>query len=198
MRALSKSSMDEETRKAIAESMRRTLSLPRKHANFFNSHNKETKELAICAEFIQYLVDEYDQLFDSIILGGDPPDCIAVSGEQNVAIEIVELVDQVAIESQICTKHAYPEQDPWTSQRLTDHLNKLIQQKDCPTEKEHLKRSYPRYIALIHTDEPELTVTDFDHLYVKEFIKSTDLVSEVYLLFSYDPGVKGCTVRRLV
>ncbi|WP_339670763.1 hypothetical protein [Dasania marina] len=190
--------MDEETKKAVAESMRKARALPRKHANFFNWHDKEAKELAICSELIQYLVDEYGERFDSIVLGGDPPDCIVVSDGQEVAIEIVELVDQAAIEKQIRSKHTYPDQAPWTSQRLTDHLNDLIQQKDNPSEKESLKKSYPRYITLIHTDEPELMAADFDRLFIKKSIKATDLVSEVYLIFSYDPGIEGYPVRRLV
>ena len=190
--------MDEETKKAVVESLKKNRVLPRKHADFFNWYDKETKELAICSELIHYLIKECGESFNSIILGSDPPDCIAISEKQKVAIEIVELVDQSAIEKQIRSKHAYPCQEPWTSKRLTEHLNKLIQQKDRPQEREYLKNLYPRYITLIHTDEPELMASDFDRLYVKETIQTTDLVNEVYLLFSYDPRIDGYPIRKLV
>jgi len=190
--------MDEETKKAVAESMRKARGLPRKHANFFNWHDKETKELAICSEFVQYLINQNGESFDSIDLGGDPPDCIATSGESEVAIEIVELVDQNAIEVQIRLNQEYPSQEPWTTARLMKHLNKLIQQKDNPSEKHKLKKIYSRYITLIHTDEPELMVGDFDHLFKKGSIQSTGLVNEAYILFSYDSSLKGYPVRKLI
>lgn len=190
--------MDDEIKKAVAESMRKARALPRKHANFFNWHDKETKELAICSEFVQYLINEQGESFDSVDLGGDPPDCVAKSGDNEVAIEIVELVDQNAIEAQIRLNEASPVQEPWTTTRLMMHLNKLIQQKDNPSAKYELKQVYSRYIILIHTDEPELMVVDFDRLFNKDDIKLTELVTEAYILFSYDSTIKAYPVRKLI
>jgi len=190
--------MGEEIKKAVAESMRKARSLPRKHANFFNWHDKETKELAICSEFVQFLINEHGESFDSIDLGDDPPDCVAKFEENEVAIEIVELVDQNAIEVQIRLNKEYSSQEPWTTARMMKHLNKLIQQKDNPSEKQQLKKVYSRYIVLIHTDEPELMVGDFDRLFKKGAIQSTELVNEAYLLFSYDSAIKGYPLRKLI
>jgi len=190
--------MDDEIKKVVAESMRKARALPRKHANFFNWHDKETKELAICSEFIQYLVNEQGESFDSIDLGGDPPDCVAKSGGNEVAIEIVELVDQHAIEAQIRLNQVTLTQEPWTTVRLMTHLNKLIQQKDNPSAKNKLKKIYSRYIVLIHTDEPALMVVDFDRLFKKVDLKLTELITEAYILFSYDSTLKIYPVRKLI
>jgi len=108
------------------------------------------------------------------------------------------LVDQNAIEVQIRLNKEYSSQEPWTTARMMKHLNKLIQQKDNPSEKQQLKKVYSRYIVLIHTDEPELMVGDFDRLFKKGAIQSTELINEAYLLFSYDSAIKGYPVRKLI
>ena len=190
--------MDEETKKEVAKEMKKTRDLPRRHASFFNSHNKESKEIFICSESIKYLESEKGASFDKLYLGEDPPDCVVVSGSEEIAIEVVELVDQEAIEKQIKFNLAYPEQREWTTTRFMEHLNKLIQAKDNPENIEILKKKYQRYIALIHTDEPELRTEEFERLFNPVGLEATNLVSEAYLLFSYDPRVNKCPVKRLI
>lgn len=197
MLGLSKQSMDKQTQKLVAEGMRKARSLSREHANFFDWHNKDTKELHICSLLINYLNNSEGEFIESYDLGTDPPDCIATSKDKEVGIEIVELVDQKAIENQIRYKWASAHQEPWTRDKLMTQLNKLIQDKDSPSLKSQLMKKYERYIVLIHTDEPELRIVELDNFYSESSLKSTELVTDVYLLFSYDPNEIGCPIKKL-
>jgi hypothetical protein len=189
--------MDEKRKKYIVEEMRKSRALPRYHASFFNSHDKKTKELFIGRILLRYLIKENNEVFDIIDVGSDPPDCIATSNGVEIAIEIVELVDQKAIENEIRYKEFYPDQEPWNKQRLEEHVNKLLLKKDNPPIKDYLVDKYRRYIALIHTDEPELRVSYFDMVFDTKNLVSTNLITEAYLLFSYDPTYNCYPVRRL-
>ncbi len=190
--------MDDEIDKSVLDTIKKSQDLPRKHADFFNWGNKETKERSICYKFTQYLFDTNGEVFDLVSLGGDPPDCIAKTKNTEVGIEVVELVDQKAIEDRIRLKKHWVHQQAWTTEKLMENLNKLIQGKDSPKKKVELLRKYERYIALIHTDEPELTAQDFDALFSSNHIKSTDLVTEAYILFSYDPQTRNYPIRRVL
>lgn len=190
--------MDDETDKSVLDNIRKSQDLPRKHADFFNWHNKETKERSICYKFTQYLFDVNGEIFDSVSLGSDPPDCIAKTKNTEVGIEVVELVDQKAIEDQIRFKKHWVHQEAWTTKKLMGKLNLLIQSKNSPKNKAELLGKYERYIVLIHTDEPELMVQEFDALFRDNQIESTDLVTESYVLFSYDPKKRNYPVRRVL
>lgn len=189
--------MDDITAQQIAEEMKKSRELPRDHASFFDWHDKGVKEIFVCRILVTYLNNENGENFQSVSAGNDPPDCIALSGPREVAIEVVELVDQKTIENQIKLKQAYPETVVWSEELLTGRLNTLIQGKDNPEKKDELREKFSRYILLIHTDEPGLTCSIFENLFSENKIISTTLIDEVYLLFSHDPGLKCYPVLKI-
>jgi hypothetical protein len=130
--------MDDEIDKSVLDTIKKYQGLLRKHADFFNWYNKETKERSICYKFTHHLFDANGEVFDSVVLGSDPPDCIAKTKNKEVGIEVVELVDQKAIEDQIRFKKHWVHQEAWTTKKLMYNLNKLIQGKNSPKK----RRSY--------------------------------------------------------
>lgn len=187
----------EQVEKMLTE-IKKSQALPRKHANFFNWHDKQTKELEIATYLARHLTDQEGIVITTLKASdSDPPDCLLLTEDSTIAVEIVELVDDAAIEMQIKQKLLYPEQEAWTTERLMSNLNKIIGKKDNPHSKNHLIQKYPRYILLIHTDEPELSFIEFGNLFQREKLLNTVLISEVYVLFSYHPDMGTCPVRQL-
>ncbi|MDH5630350.1 MAG: hypothetical protein OEY96_09365 [Gammaproteobacteria bacterium] len=189
--------MDSNRKKSLYKTLEKLRQLPRKHADFFDWHNKETKEKYLCGKLMHHLLDEGGEKFESLRIGENPPDCVVEIGGEIVGIEVVEFVDQKAIEEQIRKKSLWSHQPPWTEDMVMSKLNSLIQDKNNPREKANLKEKYKRYIVLLHTDEPELDAQEFDRLFNRELLEATDLVTEAHIIFSYDPSLKRYPVIKL-
>lgn len=190
--------MDDKQLEKMLREISRASSLPRKHANFFNWHDKEIKELDIATYLAGYLSLEEKLVIKTLkACELDPPDCVLITESCNIAIEIVELVDSSAIQKQIKEGFLYPEQDSWTEEKLEKALNELITIKDNPRNRTSLHKEYPRYVLLLHTDEPELNINRFKDIFKPSSLIKSSLISEIYLLFSYHPETGNCPILRL-
>lgn len=191
--------MDEKQKNGMLVEILKAQALPRKHASFFNWHDKEIKELDITTYLAKFLSDHEGLKIKTLKASEiDPPDCLLIGENFTIAVEVVELVDKAAIEAQIKERLLYPDQEPWSQVRLMGEINRLIKVKDNTKSKDLLKSSYNRYALLIHTDEPELNYDSFEKLFNPTSLLKTDLLTEVYILFSYHPVIGKCFVQRLL
>ncbi|MDH5184213.1 MAG: hypothetical protein OEX12_10020 [Gammaproteobacteria bacterium] len=181
----------------VAKEMRKSLSLPRKHASFFHWHKKDVMELHLCSLLVGNLEKNGESGFTKITEGGDPPDCIVSQSSVEFAIEVTELVVQESIEEQVKKNLAYVFGPEWTEPFLTKKLNTILAKKDNPKKKEKLRKKYGRYVLLIHTDESELDSESFKRLFKKDKLISTSLIDEAYVVFSYDPRLNEEPIIRI-
>jgi len=116
----------------------------------------------------------------------DPPDVLAETvGGALVAFEVRELVDQSAIELNERGEQVYRD---WTNFEVIQEIQKIIDEKD---RKNYIGGPYEKLILVIPTDEPVLTLWQLKPLLDAHECKETRQLNEAYLLFSYDPGIKG-------
>lgn len=164
----------------------------RPHAGYFSWETDRTvAEQGVLWEFEACLKQQGTLFFSSARHRGsenDPPDCDADDNDGGrVAIEITELVDPSSAAAARAGKH-YEWKD-WR-QNLVRALDGILRRKDAPST---IKGGpYTRYVLVIHTDEPWLTVGDARQALVTHVFPETFLITRAYLLMSYDPVEKGC------
>jgi hypothetical protein len=112
----------------------------------------------------------------------EPPDFdITTDTGKLWGVEITELVSQKAIEETQKGNSVYAE---WSDDDLIDEFRELVLRKDRP---ENIKGGpYDRYVLLVHTDETFLLINRLRKLLVPLPLV-TSLISDIYVLFSYDP-----------
>jgi len=181
----------------VVAAMKKSREIPRKYASYFQWHNREIMELGICKHLATFFHREGLGEVTAYKLGEDPPDCIITIDGQDVAVEITELVDSNAIKEQVKYNVAYPDGTEWNRDNLAEKINEILEKKDSPSNGDALREKYPRYLLLIHVDEPELMHPDFERLFDVSLLNTTSLIDEAYIVFSYDPRVQVCPVKRL-
>jgi len=125
-------------------------------------------------------------------LDQDPPDCEAMLDGQLSGIEVTELVHRPTLERSIkAVRQRARGEEPqtteaffnWDRDHLIGDLQKILDAKNAAKP----KRSYERYVLVIHTDEFFL---DSDK--VERFLKgasfNTSLITLAFLGLSYEPG----------
>lgn len=159
----------------------------RPHAGHFSwETNREFAEWGVLSEFCEALDRHGVRLFASTRHRGqnnDPPDCEATGfhGEL-LGIEITELVDPDSAAAARAEK-PYDWKD-WRAD-LVPTLQSIIEKKDTPTQ---LKGGpYAGYILIIHTDEPWLEIDRIQTSLRGHVFAPTCLITQAYLLISYDP-----------
>jgi len=183
----------------ILESLRKNDSLRRKHASFWNFHKKTSKELSLFSEiFDRFKCDFGQEIVEWGLCDKDPPDIFAKLADGSTkGIEITELVNETAIQSQI-------RQDPKYHEVLfrfdyDASVNKLHEILDDKEQK--LRRNAVEYngvILLIHTDEFLLHSDLFAGKGPDIFPNGSKLFERVYLLFSYEPKKQHSPLLRLI
>lgn len=165
--------------------IREFLKRQRKYASFFEWFDKGQKELGIVETLLQSVAFKGAETFLNLSISlKDPPDCIAEDQSGNlIGFEVRELVDEEAVRLNAQGKEVYRN---WEVNEVIKELESIIVEKDSKT---FHGGPYKRLILVIHTDE---FVLDFQTL--KPFLeicefKKTNQISEVYLLFSYDPEI---------
>ncbi len=163
----------------------------RQHANAFETGNKELKELIIAQDFFSILERTRTDKLISIASAGDPPDILVTTdADKQVAIEITELVNQVAIQHQIANNPDYVyELLSWNQEVFTSKVQQIIDTKieACSSITEH----YDELVLLIFTAEPRLRSKDLEKYLASATFEGLDKFDAVYILTSYDPVIKG-------
>lgn len=122
---------------------------------------------------------------------------------KRIAIEVTELVDQQAVETNEQMLKATLQDTrprlwaPWNLTKFETILSERLQAKDDKFLK--LKGSpYPGgYIVIIHTDEADLS-KEIVEAYLREVkLPACTFISRVFLLISYSPDIGRCPVFEL-
>lgn len=161
--------------------------LPRQHANHFNWHVKEIKEIGIAHDFFFQLENVAEDKLVKIDNAEDPPDVRVVTSTGKImGIEITELVNEKAIELQIKKDEGYVyELLKWDKEYTLSRIQEIINEKNKLCEQ--IPPDYHLRVLLIHTDEPKLRSR-----VIKEYIgdhqwPESPSFDEIYLLVGYDP-----------
>jgi len=173
--------------KALAESIRRQ----RGYADFFDWSDKSLKEWGIAQSF----VEELHRDCGPIIAAGKqhpgganyaPDFQLDTTSGEVWGIEITEFVSQDAIHQ---TKRGKAVLAEWPDEELVAEFRRIVARKDQP---EKIRGGpYDRYGLLMHTDEPMFNAERLSAVLARLDIE-TRTIDEVYVLLSYDPGVKRC------
>ena len=164
---------------------------PRKYASFYDWHDKQIKELGIVRELVKSLGAVGFPLRDPRIQEPDPPDCVCVDDAgRPVALEVVELVSQEAIERNERGECVYRW---WDSEGIRAEVKQLLERKDG---KAFNGGPYVEVAVLIHTDEPALTADVAREALAGVGFGPFKQLTRAFLMFSYMPG-KGHEVLQL-
>lgn len=169
----------------------------RPHAGYFSwETDRQVAELDILQVFEKSLKSSGEDFFSqcrSRSIGEDPPDCEAVCYTGSIAgIELTELVDPTSAKNARLGK-PYTERD-WQD-TLVPELQRMITRKDgaLPIH----DKGYTEYVLLFYTDEPNLGYADAKRILSRHHFSPTRLITQSFLLFSYDPFIRQCPYVRL-
>jgi len=163
----------------------------RKYASFYDWHDKPTKELGIVQELVLSLAAQGFELGDPRVQEPGPPDCVCTDDlGQLVALEVVELVSQEAIERNEKGEHVYRW---WEPGDIRTEVTKLLTRKDAKTFN---GGPYADIAVVIHTDEPALTADEARAALAGVEFGPFARLTRAFLMFSYMPG-KGHEVLQL-
>ncbi|MGK0545057.1 hypothetical protein ACSEE7_06080 [Halomonas cupida] len=170
------------------EEIDKLRNLKRKHASFFDWHDKEAQEKGIGMDFFQKLEESSDEYLLNIESVEDPPDVkITTSKGRELGVEITELVDQAAIEYEIKGDPRYCERIvSWNKENTIELLEAIIVRKDGKCEK--VKDRYESLVLLIFTDEPRLESDTLKEYLHEHTWPETMYIDEAYILTGYEPG----------
>jgi hypothetical protein len=131
----------------------------------------------------------------------DPPDCEAMLDGKLSGVEVTELIHRRTLERSIkAVRQRSRGEEPqrseayfvWDRDDLLAVLQALLNVKNLAK----LKKSYERYVLIIHTDEFFL-----DRDKVRRFLDGasfrTSVITDAFLGLSYDPSSKGFPTFRL-
>ena len=127
----------------------------------------------------------------------DPPDALIYNADgDEVSLEIVELVNRDAIDSQIQDKPDYYEQcEKWTDlDYFESNLNDLILDKDKKCT--HIFDQDRNVQLLIHTNEKWLEAYYRQHLDAANITKEHDFTS-VWLMLGYSTAIKAYPIVQI-
>lgn len=183
----------------ILDSLRANDALKRRHANFWNFHDKRSKELGLFSEIFDKFEKDYEaKIVEWGLSPKDPPDVFAkLADGRLIGIEITELVNEAAIDAQICKPDRYSTE--LLRFDFSVAANKLRQKVEAKAKKlEHVHASYDELVLLIHTDEFMLKPEQFcsnEHGITPEIAR---IIDRVYLLFSYEADKQSCPLIQLM
>jgi hypothetical protein len=163
----------------------------RRYASFYDWHDKQIKELGVVHELVQSLGVGGFPLRDPRVHEPDPRDCVcADDAGRPVALEVVELVSQEAIERNEKGEDVYRW---WEPEDIRAGVRQLLARKDAKTFN---GGPYAEIAVLIHTDEPALTADAARQALAGVAFGPFNRLTRAFLMFSYIPG-KGHEVLPL-
>ncbi|OAN16362.1 hypothetical protein A3K86_10845 [Photobacterium jeanii] len=178
--------------KATEDYLAKRKLMVRRHADFFETPDKTTKELFVTQSLFQMLEAETKEYLVSMSLAQDPPDvAVSINTGKKIGVEVTELVNEKAIGLDIKRKRIQyiKEIISWNYETFTLKLQNIISTKAKKCEQ--LPAGYDELVLLIFTDEPRLDATT-----IEEYIKDTmfsdiEAFQSVYILTSHDPKRQG-------
>jgi len=178
--------------KATEDYLAKRKAMVRKHADFFETPDKTTKELLVTQSLFQMLEVETKDHLVSISLAQDPPDVAVVTSlGKNVGVEVTELVNEKAIGLDIKGKRLQYLKEilSWNTETLTQKIQHIISTKAQKCEK--LPDGFDELVLLIFTDEPRLNASTIEKLIKETTFSDIEVFQGVYILTSHDPKRQG-------
>jgi hypothetical protein len=181
----------------LAGLIRQAVAKRRGYADFFQWPDQSIEERGVAEEFLSQVTNLLGGPFSNLRARGqgqDPPDCEALNARgQRLGIEVTELVDRKAIaRSRRRGGSVWAE---WDRAKLVTALADRLRAKDVPG---NVKGGpYDRYVLLTFTDEPELSLDRVAELLTGQSFARPTLITDGYLLLSYDPKLKKYPVHQL-
>lgn len=179
----------------IVQQMRAARESSRGYADFFGwSLDRDIEEWGVVHSLLESMESERSLLFHNVKIrgrGNDPPDCEALDTKgRRVAIEVTELVDEVAIKR--AKSGAIYDWAEWDRTKFLTQIEKRLKQKNA---KFHNLQGAPYaggYCLLVFTDEPDLTASKVRG-YLQGFkFDGMQHIDSAILLLSYDPNYSCC------
>jgi hypothetical protein len=180
------------TNDELLQTIQNLRSLKRQHASFYDWPEKQIKESGIIDEFLD--PNNHKGIHDYVsfsIPDNDPPDAIIYKNDDEEALlEITELVNQQAIESQINNDSTYlSESQKWLDRSYFEkQLNEIIQIKNqkCTA----LFNQTNNVQLLLHTDEVWLEAYYKKHFEAGVTIQPHSFTN-IWLMLSYSSNTKS-------
>lgn len=176
--------------------LREAIMKQRGYADFFGWPDRPVMERGIVAELFSALQRDAGVSFSNLRsrgVGHDPPDCEATDATGAVVgIEVTELVDELAIR-EARNRNPYHWAD-WPPERLVAAIREKVLRKGGALPK---GGPYSRYLLVVHTDEPILSHAFVEKALAGQLFSGAGVISEVYLLLSYDPHSQSYPYLRL-
>ena len=181
----------------IGRLIRDAAARDRGYASFFEWPDRDQKEVGVSLSLFESLLAKEGLHYSNLRArgqGNDPPDCEASAPDgKRIGIEVTELVDPKGIKNAKAGRRY--DWATWDKSKLESYVLSRITTKDEPSD---LKGGpYDHYWLVIHCDEPELNHGRTQALLSGWAGASTKLVSEAFLLFSYEPQHELCPYIRL-
>jgi hypothetical protein len=166
------------------------------YATFWDWPNKQVKERGIVRDLLKSISAERGEHGVSKLWSNPNPNetpdvfAVAISGEL-IAFEVTELVDQKTIEQK---KRGAWRVKKWHSQELQKKLQCIIAEKDAKTFR---GGPFAKVVLIIYTDEPRLKCAFCADAIASKKFGPCQVITEIYLLFSYVPRRKSYPYIRL-
>ncbi|WP_148059345.1 hypothetical protein [Sinobacterium caligoides] len=183
----------------LIDNLNKNDSLRRKHASFWNFHNKAAKERGLFAEVYPYFCDVFGEKIEAWgLCEQDPPDIVvSLSNGRLKGVEITELVNERAIDAQLHNPSRYIEElFRFRYREAVVKLHEILVEKERKLKA--VQDSYDGLSLLIHTDELLIDSDRFSVEGARVFARGSSVFDGVYLLFSYEPEKERCPIIRLI
>lgn len=160
--------------------------------NYFDWDNKPIKELGVAQILLESLVRQNIPFYAPQSSNLQPPDVIAEdSNGSPVGVEITELTDSKVVRQRLKNKIDWFD---WTQEEFIEAIEAIIGHKD---QRGFGGGPYAKKVLIIFTDEKMVTFQEYGQSIVEKTFPKTQQLTDIYLLFSYDPGLKYCPVIPL-
>ncbi|EPX4135594.1 hypothetical protein ACW0FU_004123 [Vibrio vulnificus] len=184
--------------KATENYLTKRKAMVRKHADFFETPDKTTKELLVTQSLFQMLELETKDHLVSVSLAQDPPDVAVVTRSgKKIGVEVTELVNEKAIGFDIKGKRLQYLKEilSWNVETLTAKLQRIISSKAKKCEK--LPQGFDELVLLIFTDEPRLNALTIEQFTKDAKFSDIEVFQSVFILTSHDPHKQGKGLLRI-
>ena len=198
----------------LLEAVRRT----RRYAGSFDWPDRRLKEIGVVEVLLRAAgYTDTNPIRNLRSPDKDPPDVVGTDAAgREVAFEVTELVDEDAarmnaqldreeeakrfIAAGIDPERAHKLASMqglvrvWEPSEVIETVQRILTTKD---EKTWHGGPYPRVVLAIHTDEPALAPADYVSAFESHPFEKPTVITDAYVLFSYDPASEAYPVARL-
>jgi hypothetical protein len=106
---------------------------------------------------------------------------------EGVALEVTELVSEKVVKMNMEGKEVYFD---WDRATVVHAIERILKKKGSRLRKVN-RAQYSKFVLVIHTDEDTLPYSEYHQLLRNQVFQRVPGIDQAYVLFSYDPSLKG-------